>query len=112
MKTYFDPITQEHFTDSLNVNAVGPYWLTFAFLPLLEKWKNSEGGKKFVPQVIMTSSMNAWTKVRFLDIDGIEIRAILTSSYDERVGSGNKWVFVPVHVLQVCDSTCDVDAGA
>lgn len=82
VKTYFDPVTQEDFTDSLNVNAVGPYWLTFAFLPLLEKWKNSEEGKKFVPQVIMTSSMNGWTKVRFLDIDRIAFRAILTFLYD------------------------------
>lgn len=82
MKTYFDPITQEDFTDSLNVNAVGPYWFTFAFLPLLEKWKNSEGGKKFVPQVIMTSSMNGWTKVRFLGIDRIAFREILTLLYD------------------------------
>ena len=46
----------------MNVNAVGPYWLTFAFLPLLEKWKKSPGGAKFVPQIIMTSSMNGWTK--------------------------------------------------
>lgn len=63
IKSYFDTVSQEDFEDSMNVNAVGPYWLTFAFLPLLEKWKNSEGGKKFVPQVIMTSSMNGWTKV-------------------------------------------------
>lgn len=64
VKNYFDPVTQKDFTDSLNVNAVGPYWLTFAFLPLLETWRKSEGGKKFVPQVVMTSSMNGWTKVR------------------------------------------------
>ncbi|KAJ6563575.1 hypothetical protein DFH09DRAFT_477668 [Mycena vulgaris] len=60
----FDNISQEEFTDVLNTNAVGPYWLTFAFLPLLESWKNSDvpAAKKFVPQVIMTSSMNGWTK--------------------------------------------------
>ncbi|KAI0045012.1 NAD(P)-binding protein [Auriscalpium vulgare] len=62
LKAYFDPITPEHFTDAVNVNAVGPYWLTFSFLPLLEKWKSSELAQKFVPQVVMTSSMNGWTK--------------------------------------------------
>ncbi|KAF8191226.1 NAD-P-binding protein [Pholiota molesta] len=52
----------DDFDDVYRTNAVGPYWLTFAFLPLLEKWKSSPGGTKFVPQVIMTSSMNGWTK--------------------------------------------------
>lgn len=62
---FFDDISQDDFNNVLNTNAVGPYWLTFAFLPLLEKWKLSEdpATKKFVPQVIMTSSMNGWTKV-------------------------------------------------
>ncbi|EIN04340.1 NAD(P)-binding protein [Punctularia strigosozonata HHB-11173 SS5] len=61
---YFDPVTQEHFTNSINTNSVGPYWLTFAFLPLLEKWKADSNplSKKFVPQIVMTSSMNGWTK--------------------------------------------------
>jgi hypothetical protein len=55
------------------VNAVGPYWLTIAFLPLLEKWKlyqeasadkiRANGGRGYVPSIIMTSSMNGWTKV-------------------------------------------------
>lgn len=40
--------------------------LPFAFLPLLEKWKEggytAAGGRKFAPQVVMTSSMNGWTK--------------------------------------------------
>lgn len=64
LAAYFDPVSQSDFTESLATNAVGPYWLTFAFLPLLEAWKDQEGelGKKFVPQVIMTSSMNGWTK--------------------------------------------------
>lgn len=64
LAAYFDPVSPSDFTDSLATNAVGPYWLTFAFLPLLEAWKDQEGelGKKFVPQVIMTSSMNGWTK--------------------------------------------------
>ncbi|KAH9924073.1 NAD-P-binding protein [Fomitopsis serialis] len=60
---YFDAVSQEQFDNSLRTNAVGPYWFTFAFLPLLEKWKKYEGGsRKFAPQVIMTSSMNGWTK--------------------------------------------------
>ncbi|TFY80886.1 hypothetical protein EWM64_g3124 [Hericium alpestre] len=62
IKGYFDPITQDDFTNSLATNAVGPYWLSFAFLPLLEKWKSSELADKFVPQIVMTSSMNGWTK--------------------------------------------------
>jgi len=66
IKKYFDPVSQDDFNNVLNTNAVGPYWLTFAFLPLLEAWKNSAqhnpAAAKFVPQVIMTSSMNGWTK--------------------------------------------------
>ncbi|KAI3615373.1 short-chain dehydrogenase [Moniliophthora roreri] len=64
VSTFFDSFEQEDFNNILNTNAVGHYWMTFAFLPLLEKWKNSEepATKKFVPQVIMTSSMNGWTK--------------------------------------------------
>lgn len=50
----------------MRTNDIGPYWMTFAFLPLLEKWKEAgytaTGGRKFAPQVIMTSSMNGWTK--------------------------------------------------
>ncbi|KAJ3921247.1 hypothetical protein F5877DRAFT_76388 [Lentinula edodes] len=64
VSAFFDKIEPQDFNNVLNTNAVGAYWLTFAFLPLLEKWKNSdeEVTKKFVPQVIMTSSMNGWTK--------------------------------------------------
>ncbi|KAJ6607201.1 hypothetical protein B0H10DRAFT_2014922 [Mycena sp. CBHHK59/15] len=64
VSAFFDNVSQDAFTDSLNTNAIGPYWLTFAFLPLLESWKNSDApaAKKFAPQVIMTSSMNGWTK--------------------------------------------------
>ncbi|KAI0045011.1 NAD-P-binding protein [Auriscalpium vulgare] len=62
LKAYFDPATPEQFTDTFTVNSVGPYWLTFSFLPLLEKWKSSKLAQKFVPQVVMTSSMNGWTK--------------------------------------------------
>ncbi|RDX51743.1 NAD-P-binding protein [Lentinus brumalis] len=61
-EAYFDAVTEEDFENSMHTNAVGPYWLTFAFLPLLEKWKESPGGARFAPQVVMTSSMNGWTK--------------------------------------------------
>ncbi|KAJ7775682.1 hypothetical protein DFH07DRAFT_912202 [Mycena maculata] len=63
----FDNVSQDMFSDVLNTNAVGPYWLTFAFLPLLEAWKavgvkDGAGAPRFAPQVVMTSSMNGWTK--------------------------------------------------
>ncbi|KAI0331741.1 NAD-P-binding protein [Cubamyces sp. BRFM 1775] len=61
-KAYFDDVPEESFDQSLKTNAVGPYWLTFAFLPLLEKWKASPGAARFAPQIVMTSSMNGWTK--------------------------------------------------
>ncbi|KIJ60054.1 hypothetical protein HYDPIDRAFT_117747 [Hydnomerulius pinastri MD-312] len=62
--SHFDAVEQAHFDNTLKTNVVGPYWLSFAFLPLLEKWKNSANPvtKKFVPQIVMTSSMNGWTK--------------------------------------------------
>jgi len=59
---YFDAVPEESFSDVMRTNAVGPYWMTFAFLPLLEKWKQSPGARRFAPQVVMTSSMNGWTK--------------------------------------------------
>ena len=40
-KAYFDEISEESFTQVFNTNAVASYWLTFAFLPLLERWKES-----------------------------------------------------------------------
>ncbi|KAH9852371.1 NAD-P-binding protein [Lenzites betulinus] len=61
-QAYFDEVSEESFDDSMKANAIGPYWLTFAFLPLLEKWKESPGGARFAPQIVMTSSMNGWTK--------------------------------------------------
>ncbi|KAI0346722.1 NAD-P-binding protein [Trametopsis cervina] len=65
-KAYFIDLKQETFDNVMRTNANGPYWMTFAFLPLLEKWIEkgftATGGKKFAPQVIMTSSMNGWTK--------------------------------------------------
>ncbi|KIK68355.1 hypothetical protein GYMLUDRAFT_80826 [Collybiopsis luxurians FD-317 M1] len=64
VRAFFDDIQPHDFNNVLNTNAVGAYWLTFAFLPLLERWKDAqeEVTKRFVPQVIMTSSMNGWTK--------------------------------------------------
>jgi len=62
-EAYFDTVSEGDFDNSIRTNAAGPYWLTFAFLPLLENWKEYGGAtRKFVPQVIMTSSMNGWTK--------------------------------------------------
>ena len=66
-EAYFNHLEQDAFDESMHVNAVGAYWMTFAFLPLLEKWKEmgytaNPGGHKFPAQVIMTSSMNGWTK--------------------------------------------------
>ncbi|KAF8888586.1 hypothetical protein BD779DRAFT_1523814 [Infundibulicybe gibba] len=37
----FDGISPDDFDNVFRTNAVGPYYLTFAFLPLLESWKNS-----------------------------------------------------------------------
>ncbi|KAL0959916.1 hypothetical protein HGRIS_011581 [Hohenbuehelia grisea] len=64
VQTLFDGVSQEDFAHNLNTNAVGPYWLSVAFLPLLEKWKLSGEpvAKRFAPQIVMTSSMNGWTK--------------------------------------------------
>lgn len=60
--SYLSKLSPQDFTDVLHTNAVGPYWLTFAFLPLLERSKTGAAGRKFAPQVVMTSSMNGWTK--------------------------------------------------
>lgn len=65
VKAYYDDIPESSFNEIIGVNSVGPYWLTFAFLPLLEKWKEHQygnGTRKFAPQIIITSSMNGWTK--------------------------------------------------
>ncbi|KIJ70256.1 hypothetical protein HYDPIDRAFT_35667 [Hydnomerulius pinastri MD-312] len=62
--SFFDTMEQADFDNTHHVNVVGPYWLSFAFLPLLEKWKKSENPttKKFPPQIVMTSSVNGWSK--------------------------------------------------
>ena len=62
---YFDAVAEDDFDHDFKTNAVGPYWLTFAFLPLLEKWKENPGAARFAPQIVMTSSINGWTKVPF-----------------------------------------------
>ncbi|OBZ74362.1 Rhamnolipids biosynthesis 3-oxoacyl-[acyl-carrier-protein] reductase [Grifola frondosa] len=59
---FFDAVPEEAFDNNMQTNAIGPYWLTFAFLPLLAKWKESPGGSRFAPQIVNTSSMNGWTK--------------------------------------------------
>ncbi|KAF8830306.1 hypothetical protein HHX47_DHR2000455 [Lentinula edodes] len=60
VSAFFDKIEPQDFNNVLNTNAVGAYWLTFAFLPLLEKWKNSdeEVTKKFVPQMSLPGHSN------------------------------------------------------
>ncbi|KAF4583396.1 hypothetical protein EYR38_002146 [Pleurotus pulmonarius] len=60
----FDAVDPESFDNTLRTNAVGPYWMSLAFLPLLEKWKHADipAARKFVPQIVMTSSMNGWSK--------------------------------------------------
>ena len=58
----FWKVEPEQFDNTLKVNTIGPYYMSAAFLPLLERWKHSPGGSKFVPQIVMTSSMNGWTK--------------------------------------------------
>lgn len=55
-------ITQENFNNTFATNTIGPYWMSAAFLPLLEAWKSTPGGAKFAPQIVMISSMNGWTK--------------------------------------------------
>ncbi|EPQ55059.1 NAD P-binding protein [Gloeophyllum trabeum ATCC 11539] len=64
VSAYFDHVTEEDFDNTLRTNTFGPYWLSFAFLPLLEKWKSPENqfSQRFVPQIIMTSSQTGWTK--------------------------------------------------
>ncbi|KAF8638200.1 hypothetical protein AX16_010546 [Volvariella volvacea WC 439] len=64
MRELFDPVSEEDFGNVYHTNAVGPYWFSLAFLPLLEKWKKAPipAAKRFVPQVIMISSMNGWSK--------------------------------------------------
>ncbi|KAG9221659.1 hypothetical protein CCMSSC00406_0005572 [Pleurotus cornucopiae] len=60
----FDAVDPESFDNTLRTNAMGPYWMSLAFLPLLEKWKHADipAARKFVPQIVMTSSMNGWSK--------------------------------------------------
>jgi len=59
VETYFNSVSQETFNNVLNTNSVGPYWMSFAFLPLLEKFRNTEG-RRIEPMIVMTSSMNGW----------------------------------------------------
>ncbi|KAI0265836.1 NAD(P)-binding protein [Gloeopeniophorella convolvens] len=61
-KAYFDSVSDDDFVKTHRTNTVAPYWLSFAFLSLLEKWKAGPLGTRFVPQVVMISSMNSWAK--------------------------------------------------
>lgn len=73
VSSLFDAIDPESFDNTLRTNAVGPYWMSLAFLPLLEKWKHADipAARKFVPQIVMTSSMNGWSKVNTLHYNNL-----------------------------------------
>ncbi|KAI0761298.1 hypothetical protein BD413DRAFT_247582 [Trametes elegans] len=58
-KAYIDDVSEESSDHTYQTHAVGPYWLTFASLPLLENWKQSPGGSRFAAQIMMATSMNA-----------------------------------------------------
>ena len=107
-EAYFDAISEQDFERSLNTMAVGPYWLTFAFLPLLERWKSSPVGSRLAPQIIMTTSMNGWTKVStqiaFLH-RGRKYKLLIPDSCAP--GSKHVWKVLPLHVLQVGTWTRD-----
>lgn len=80
-------ISPEQFDDVLRTNAVGAYWMSVAFLPLLEKWKASEGGKRFAPQIVMTSSINGWSKAGC--ISAPRLRFLIISYQDIATSSGS-----------------------
>nr|GAT58828.1 NAD(P)-binding protein [Mycena chlorophos] len=50
----FDEISEGDFQNVLSTNAVGPYWLTMAFLPLLER------GDDFVDEWVDEGQRNLW----------------------------------------------------
>ncbi|KAI0264242.1 NAD(P)-binding protein [Gloeopeniophorella convolvens] len=60
--TFFDSVTENDFIKTYSTNAVGPYWLTFAFLPLFEKWKANYLSQTYPPQVINIGSVVGWLK--------------------------------------------------
>ncbi|KAL6305740.1 hypothetical protein BKA93DRAFT_845404 [Sparassis latifolia] len=59
-KAFLDGVSKEAFP---NMNAVGLYWLTFAFR-CSRSGRSTRRARAFAPQVIMTSSMNGRTKMR------------------------------------------------
>ncbi|SCZ94991.1 BZ3500_MvSof-1268-A1-R1_Chr11-3g03528 [Microbotryum saponariae] len=60
---YFDKLDEQDFYDAYRVNSIGPYFLSTAFLPLLVASKTKAPyGNKFLPTIVNTASMNAWTK--------------------------------------------------
>ncbi|KZV98003.1 NAD(P)-binding protein, partial [Exidia glandulosa HHB12029] len=54
----FDTYSESDFHSVSAVNTFGLYFMSVAFLKLLDASK----GKKFPPQIVITSSMNAWSK--------------------------------------------------
>ena len=106
-------MSQADFNNVFNTNAVGPYWLTFAFLPLLEAWRNSAqsnpAAAKFVPQIIMTSSINGWTKVHIMTSAACWI---LTYWFPIRViGQCHERSLLALHVFEECYRSCHVFFG-
>ncbi|KZV83077.1 NAD(P)-binding protein [Exidia glandulosa HHB12029] len=58
----FDTYSESDFHSVSAVNTFGVYFMSVAFLKLLDASKNNRKGKKFPPQIVITSSMNAWSK--------------------------------------------------
>ncbi|EJD55041.1 NAD(P)-binding protein [Auricularia subglabra TFB-10046 SS5] len=58
----FDVYSEADFQSVSGVNSFGLYFMAVAFLKLLDASKSHPRGSKFPPQVIITSSMNAWSK--------------------------------------------------
>lgn len=56
-------LDQQSFESVSAVNTTGPYFFSIAFLPLLAAAKGKAPyGDKFTSSIVMTSSMNGWTR--------------------------------------------------
>lgn len=60
----FDTYSESDFHAVSSVNTFALYFMAAAFLKLLDASKSHPKGNKFPPQIIITSSMNAWSKIR------------------------------------------------
>ncbi|KZV83076.1 NAD(P)-binding protein [Exidia glandulosa HHB12029] len=59
----FDTYSECDFHSVSAVNTFAMYFMSIAFLKLLDASKSDDNGKKFPPQIVITSSMNAWSKM-------------------------------------------------